>query len=344
MERVGWNFDNLIPKSIYDNVNTLNENHFKQSTIDFDSSEQDKCFRKSAIIHRIVRNEVKQLLVPGAKYLDIVEFVEKRILELRGQIAFPVGLNVNNIAAHDSAYPCDERILEDGDIVKIDIGVHIDGNIIDSAFTHIIGDDDKYKPLLDATMDATYTGISLSGVDTRLIEISEGICEVINSYEFMSEGELCRINPISNLGGHNILPYQIHGGKLILCVPNKAQEGMKMEENEIYAIETFASTGTGVLKIEKDFEKVTHYQLDKKSSVTNFTKYVKEYRGTLPFANRWSPKFLFSQELFDSVKYKNVMSFPPLYDTNGTYTSQFEHTIKIKENGCIEIFSLGEDY
>ena len=106
-------------------------------------------FRKAAIIHRLARAHAKKLLVNGEKYIDVVKSIENIIHKLSGSIgeynnniAFPIGLSVNEIAAHDTAMEEDTRVLKNGDIVKCDIGVHVDGNIIDSAFTHIVGETD----------------------------------------------------------------------------------------------------------------------------------------------------------------------------------------------------------
>lgn len=62
------------------------------------------------------------------------------------------------------------------------------------------------------------------------------------------------VKPIRNLNGHSIGPYQIHGGKSVPIV--KGGEQTKMEEGELFAIETFGSTGKGYVR--EDLE-CSHY-------------------------------------------------------------------------------------
>ena len=65
----------------------------------------------------------------------------------------------------------------------------------------------------------------------------------MESYEVEVNGKTYPVKPVRNLSGHNIKQYQIHGGKSIPFVKTKDQT--KMEEGEIFACETFGSTGRG---------------------------------------------------------------------------------------------------
>nr|XP_047140873.1 methionine aminopeptidase 2-like [Hydra vulgaris] len=204
-------------------------------------------FRRASVIHKIARKKALSMLYSNGKLADLVDAVEEIILKLCNQdpktyylhgshknnssgLAFPVGVNINNIVAHDSKIvnqngKSDQRIFFNGDVVKIDIGVHINGRIIDSAFTHIVTDkpgvhdsDNIYNPVLDASRDSMFNAVKMAGPDQRLDEISECIDEIIRSYEVtMGSNEITiPIRPVKGIGGHNIKQYQIHGGKLIL--------------------------------------------------------------------------------------------------------------------------------
>jgi methionyl aminopeptidase len=306
--------------------------------------------KKAADIHYKVRNECRNLIQSKTKYIDIVNNYYdsiKKYSDDKSGIAFPLGFSINNICAHDSSYSGDKRILNKNDIIKIDLGIHYNGYIIDSAQTLIVDNEinnmnDNIKNLLNSTIDATNIAIKNAGVDVRLYELSELIYETINSYD--------NIKPISALGGHNIEHYQIHGGKLILCKPHEIQKDMKMLENEIFAIETFASTGTGNLLY---CDNITHYkqikndkQSDKFMKLFDIKDYIKNRKG-LPFNYDWikdckSDKI--KKELNNLVKKNIVEQYPPLSDINkNSYTSQLEHTIFIKENGIINLSNF-EDY
>jgi len=383
LHHYGWEFNNVTQKNFFTPESVFIDNDNK--IINFtdvvssssDNTEKEKMlenFRRAAVIHKIVRSNGKKLLKEGAKYWDIVRSIEDDVLRFtkcddrknyfsnlskyKNGIAFPVGFSVNEIAAHDTSYPDDDRLLDNGDIVKIDIGVMYDGYIIDSAFTHIIKKDDTadspYDSLLQASADATYSAISISGVDARLYELSETIEEIISSYEVDLGHKTIQISPIRGLGGHNILHNKVHGDKLILCIPHKIQEDMKMEDGEVYAIETYASTGYG--EITKK-EEVNHISFNTSKVDKKTVKFMNRKnksgledwlfaRGDLPFTPHWCEDAGLKNSLFYIKKYVEsgiVSIYPPLTDTIHSKTSQFEHTIYIKESG-VEILSLGDDY
>jgi len=311
--------------------------------------------KKAANIHYIIRTECMGCLKPGMKYFDIVKNYEEEIKKYSSDntgIAFPIGFSVNNICAHDSSYQSDNRVLKKGDILKVDIGVHSNGYIIDSATTHVIDTpfeqlDDNTQNLIKSTREATNIAIKNSGVDARIYEISELIYETITSYD--------GIQPIYALGGHNIKQYQIHAGKLILCKPHEIQKDMKMLEGEIYAVETFASNRTGNIKELKDNkDTITHYM--QKINNKNTEKYMKGYdisnfikkRNMLPFNIYWSidnkNSLKIKKEINDLCRLNIVEAYPAYTDVDNTaLTSQSEHTIFIKESN-IEILSKFNDY
>jgi len=123
--------------------------------------------------------------------------------------------------------------------MKIDFGTHIKGLLVDCAFT--VAFNPIYDNLLLAVKDATNTGLRLAGVDARMSEIGEAIQEAMESYEVEINGKTHQVKAIRNLSGHSIEPYHIHAGKQVPIV--KGSSSQRMEEGELYAIETFGSTG-----------------------------------------------------------------------------------------------------
>jgi methionyl aminopeptidase len=106
---------------------------------------------------------------------------------LEAGLAFPTGCSLNNCAAHYTPNAGDETVLQYDDVCKIDFGTHINGHIIDSAFT--VAFNPKYDKLLEAVRAATNTGIKEAGIDVRLCDIGEAIQEVMESYEIELEGK-----------------------------------------------------------------------------------------------------------------------------------------------------------
>ena len=132
--------------------------------------------------------------------------------------------------------------------MKVDFGVHVNGRILDSAFT--MSFEHTWDRLLEAVKDATNTGVREAGIDVRMCDIGEAIQEVMESYEVEVGGKVHPVKSISNLNGHSITPYSIHGGPHGKSVPIVKQFGRerderRMEEGEYFAIETFGSTGRG---------------------------------------------------------------------------------------------------
>ena len=100
---------------------------------------------KAANAHKKVGTTIRSSIKPGMSLKDIVLLVEDNIKKeilfdinspLDKGIAFPVGLSLNNCAAHYTPnYNENTIILKESDILKIDYGIHVNGIIIDSAFT-----------------------------------------------------------------------------------------------------------------------------------------------------------------------------------------------------------------
>lgn len=354
IEHVPWSFDYVPNRFIYTIAPcTIENKYFQKGELkDYPMLNLEK-YRKASIIHRLVRDGIKKKLREGVLYTNVVDEAESLVKKFAGtencNFAFPLGISVNEIIAHDTAMIQDDRRFKQNDVTKIDLGIHIDGMIIDSAFTTIIDGDQKmlnfYDPLLQATKDATYTGICLSGVDANLYEISEGIKEVISSYE-LEDGT--QINPVVGLGGHNIKPYELHAGKLILSVPHVSQKSMKMEEGEFYAVETYASTGNGVFK-QRNISECNHFgisngvEINEKTCKNPILIWANR-NGKLPFTQRWIKDIPNAKKhIQDAIKNRFIIAYPPLVDNFKVKTSQYEHTIHIKDKG-VEILSLGKDY
>jgi methionyl aminopeptidase len=82
-------------------------------------------------------------------------------------------------------------------------------------------------------------------------EIGSAIQEVMESYEVEIGGKTFPVKAVRNISGHDILRYHIHGGKQVPFVKNKSRQ--KMEEGEVFAIETFGSTGKGFMDDDVGF-------------------------------------------------------------------------------------------
>lgn len=407
-----WNIDYKNNNNIFriddvDDINVVNDINNEvfvryEDVNDYNAKYEDNSdYRKAAVIHKLARSVARDYLHANGRLADLVDGVENAILKFTKQdpdtyfehgskyngknhagIAFPVSVNINNTVAHDTKIiKCrDDRTFCLGDIVKVSIGVHVNGRIIDSCFTHIIGekagvsyDESMYAPLLEASADSMMSAIKMSGVDARLIEISEVIEEVITSYQINTNSLSIPISPVYNIGGHSMDVNVEHGKKMIFCSPNeKVQGNSKMEEGEIYAMGTYASTGIGNAThntSEPDMN-CTHFMINDSLADVATKKEIKHFRKTdfykwsktrkgLTFSSAW----LYSDLRYNdygiltsephikkldkamelAIQSEQMLCYPPVEDEKSARVSHFQHTIRVGDR-CVEIFSLGDDY
>ncbi|KAH9387377.1 methionyl aminopeptidase, partial [Nematocida major] len=292
--------------------------------------------RIAAQAHRMVRQNAQAMIRPGVTLLEIAEFIENGTRTVLGKgynkgIGFPTGLSLNNCAAHDSPNPKSKPVvLTENDVLKVDFGTHVNGYIIDSAFTVCFNP--EYNNLLLAARESVYECLKLAGPDALIKEIGERAEEVIRSYELTIDGKPVAIRPVSNLNGHSIQQYKIHGGKYIPIV-KQAKNSSRMEVGEFFAIETFATTGSGYVTEKGD---CSHYMIDnprapsKLEGGTALMKYIKETFSTLPFCKRYiDPEVIKAPNPYISylTKIGAIEDYPPLYDQAGSLVAQFEHTL-----------------
>jgi len=298
-------------------------------------------YRHGAETHRQVRQWAQKWIQPGMGLTEIANGIEDSVRALVGHsgleegdaivagMGFPTGLNLNDVAAHYSPNAINNKVFGQDDVMKIDIGVHVNGRIVDSAFTMAF--DHKYDNLLEAAKAATNTGVKEAGIDARLGEIGGAIQETMESYEIELDGKTYPIKSIRNLNGHTIHHYSIHGDKSVPIV--KTEDQTKMEEGDVFAIETFGSTGNGYVR---DHCEVSHYALMadapkvdlRLSSARSLLNTIKKNFGTLPFCRRYLDRIGCDKYLLGLNNLVNtgiVQDYPPLVDKKGSYTAQFEH-------------------
>ena len=191
-------------------------------------------WRRAARISAEARNRGARAVVPGATRRAVADEVESYIRAQGAEPAFPTNLSRNVEAAHYTPSPDDDVRFVEGDIVKVDVGAHLDGAIADTAVTVEVGSSHRQDRLLKAARDAVEAGIAEVRAGVAVDDLSKAIERAIHSGGF---------KPIENLTGHSIERYLLHAGK---SIPNAS--GMstdRLEEGEVVAIEPFATNGAG---------------------------------------------------------------------------------------------------
>jgi methionyl aminopeptidase len=286
-----------------------------------------------------IAQEVKEFIRPKIKVnesaLKLIELTEKKINELGGSCAFPVNLAINNIAAHyTSPRKDDELVINENDLVKLDLGVHVNGYIVDTAFSVNFNESET----LDSIITATDTAVKAAkmmiapGVNTR--EIGERIEEIIRGFDYV---------PIKELGGHQVEQWVVHGTKKL---PNLgSQGGSEIEIGEVYAIEVFASTGVGSVH---NTNTCNIYSLNpyagrvplRRSSSRKILSFINRNYKTLPFAERWLEEEFqmgITFGLQELVRQGKLDAHYVLSERKDAYVAQSEHTVVVTKDGCKQL-------
>jgi methionyl aminopeptidase len=257
----------------------------------------------------------------GALLLEVAELVEELTREKGGEPAFPCNISRNEEAAH--ATPAiDDRTVFGTDLVKLDIGVHVDGYIADSAVTVDLSG--EHGDLVEAAETALAAAIEIihDGVGTG--EIGQVIENAIREHGY---------RPVVNLSGHGLAQYDTH---VRPTIPNtRSEHGPVLKENDVVAIEPFATDGVG---------KVTEgglleiYGLIRARPVRvheakQLLKTLEQYHG-LPFAKRWLPRERLDLALRTLTSAGTLREYPVLREEGGGMVSQAEHTIIVTKDGC----------
>ncbi|NOZ82013.1 MAG: type II methionyl aminopeptidase, partial [Candidatus Micrarchaeota archaeon] len=263
----------------------------------------------------------KKLIRPGKRLLDIAERVEARIVELGGKPAFPVNISLNDVAAHDTPEKNDERTIGKDDYVKLDVGVHVDGFIADTALTVRPSGKDE---LIRCAEEMLKAAIEVFRPGTELSAIGKLIQDVASGFGFSS---------VRNLTGHGLGRFDLHAGSVVpnVYVPVKK----KIVEGEVYAIEPFCTPGDGVVK-EENCAFIYRWVRDVGVRVPAARKILdlgKNKFSRLPFAKRWVdiPEGMLEISLKKLTEAGALHPYMVLREVSGQPVAQAEHTVIVSD-------------
>ncbi|MBD3262113.1 MAG: type II methionyl aminopeptidase [Candidatus Altiarchaeales archaeon] len=291
-----------------------------------EQSEREKILKAGKIASKVRRWSMK-LVKAGAKAVDIADEIEAKIIEENGGLAFPANVCINDVAAHYAPKHMDKTVLGEGDVVSIDLGVHVDGYIGDTAYT--IDLSAEHPKLLEANQKALDETLSMIKPGCKVADIGAKV------YETMVDAGY---KPIENLSGHEVKQYDLHAG---LSIPNiKVPYDWEVEEDMVLAIEPFATDGYGRVIESRGAE--IYSQLEpiktRDRQLRGVIKHISKREG-LPFTSRWYAQKVNPLKLpilLNQLTQQDVLkSYPPLREKEGGCVSQFEHTILVTEKGCV---------
>ena len=280
-------------------------------------------YQQAGRIASQVRENTRNKYLVGNTLFQICESIEADIVSRGGSPAFPVNVSLNEIAAHYTAEPDDQIIVNDGDVLKIDIGVQIHGYFADTAVT--VCYNPKYDAMVKTAETALSEAVKAAKPNAKASDIGKIIENTVSKQGF---------RPIQNLSGHSLKQYTIHAGK---SIPNIWTIGssFSLVVNEAYAIEPFATTidGQGVVyegSIRNIFG-ITSRKPTKDKEVDEFLELIWNRFKTLPFALRWiidKYEEKRARQLMEIlIKKRNIHAYPILVEGKGKVVAQAEHTL-----------------
>jgi methionyl aminopeptidase len=278
-------------------------------------------YREAGALARKVLHQGAGLVKEGASLLEMVEATEAMVTEGGALLAFPLNVSFNEAAAHDTAMPGDERTFARGDLIKVDLGVEVDGYIADTAMSVDLGD---HAVLVEASRAALEAAIAMVRPGVTTGELGTIIQATIEEHGY---------RPVANLTGHGLDRYDLHAKP---SIPNIAMAGgAVLEEGMVFAIEPFATTGSG--KVGEATRVEIYRQVAARPTRLPSAKRVLEAarpRRGLPFSRRWIPGDKVEIGLMTLVRAGILHPFPMLHDEPGSFVSQAEHTLIVTGDGC----------
>ncbi|HMK53471.1 MAG TPA: type II methionyl aminopeptidase [Methanobacteriaceae archaeon] len=299
-------------------------------------------YLKAGKIVKEVRELALKEVSAGMKVLDLVNLIEGEIITKGAFPAFPCNISINEVTAHYTSPPGDESIINGGDLVKIDLGAHVEGFIADSAISvSIEGDNDysseHYNPqfqdeIIEAANEALNTAISTIKAGVEVGKIGKEVEKSIH---------IRGLKPVANLTGHSMDQWILHSG---LSIPNiKENNNHKLEEGDVLAIEPFVTDGVGLVGDMNDafiFRFLRNRPLRMVQARKLLEKIKTEYK-VLPFAQRWlesgEKPVKINMAMRQLISSRAVYPYHVLREKSGARVAQAEHTVIVEPEGCLII-------
>jgi len=335
-----------------------------------DSDDNEQSIAEETVIGKYtaaaeIANRVVKLVaakcVDGASCREVADYGDKLIAEectkvfkkekdLKRGIAFPTCLSVNNCICHFSPIWSEpDYTIKEDDMVKIDLGAHIDGYISVVAHTIVVGASAE-KKVTGRKADVFLAAYYASEAALRLLKPKTDTYSITDIVQKTCKEFDCK--PIEGMLSHQLLRFKIDGQKTIIQNPSEAQrkehEKFEIEENEVYAMDVLVSTGAGVgremdarVSVLKKTEEV--YQLKLKASRTFYAEVGQKF-GSMPFNLRnFDDEKKAKMGVVECVNHKLLSPFQVLYEKPGEYVAQFKFTVLVTPNGSSKITGLPFD-
>jgi len=285
-----------------------------------------EALREAGRVAAAVREMGARRIVAGARVREVCQEVEDEIAKRGAHPAFPVQSSRNETAAHYCPSPEDETAYEDGDLAKLDVGVHVDGYVVDTALTVNVGDRPENRRTVEAARAALEAAIDEIRAGVEIRRLSAVIDSTIRS---------AGLRPMRNLCGHGVGRWTVHCPPPIPNSPDGS--GDRLPSGAVVAIEPFATAGSGLV-VERGEAEVFRFdpeRADDPGVDPEVMGAIRAFRG-LPFARRQLARFSRGRveaALATLRRRRALMAYAPLVEAGGNPVAQAEHTVLVGQGG-----------
>lgn len=323
----------------------------EEKELDLTSHDVVTKYKLSAEIANKALQTVLSECKPKAKVVDLCEKGDSYIREQTGTVyknakkkiekgvAFPTCISVNSTVCHFSPLVGDGTVLEENDIVKIDLGCHIDGFISVVAYTYVV----KEGPVTGRAADVIAAANTAAEVALRLVKPGKKNKDVTEAIQKVAAAYDCKI--AEGVLSHQMKQFVIDGNKVVLGAgnPETRVDDAEFEENEVYAIDIVTSTGEGKLKLLDEKETTIYkravdknYQLKMKASRLIFTEINQKF-PIMPFTARALEDKRARLGLVECVNHELLQPYPVLHEKPGELVAHIKFTVLLMPNGSDKI-------
>lgn len=300
----------------------------------------DEALEKLRRAGKIARQALEHglgLIQEGARLLDVAERTERRILDAGALPGFPVNISIDHVAAHFTPRHNDRKLtFQRGNVVKLDVGVHVDGYIADNARTKEVGTR-NWTGLIRAADEAVAAAVEAMKPGTPMRVVGAAVERTIRAHGY---------KPIENLSGHKVDRYVLHSDKSVPNVEHLRgeREPQTAEAGETYAIEPFATTGAGRVTGQKSsniYRIVERRETGDEAADALLEKVYADFR-TLPFSERWCHRLdrKALRHLQTLLRKRAITGYPILVEAGEGMVAQSENTVVVGEDGARVTTSL----
>ncbi|VDM44912.1 unnamed protein product [Toxocara canis] len=320
-------------------------------------------YAMAADIVNAVMKEVLAAIKEGVEVGTLCDLGDKMILErtskvfkkekevLKG-IAMPTCVSIDNCICHFSPLRSDPPVvLRNGQMVKVDLGAHIDGFIATAAHTVVVGASSSEKV---SGTKANVIMAAYNAMEVAMRMLRPGLYKNMEITDMIDKiASIYKVKPIENMLSHELKKNKIDGEKQIIQNPGEKQRSdmvkCSFEKYEAYAVDILMSTGEGKTRdldtrttVYKKADDLV-YSLKMKASRTFFSAAVNKY-GAMPFTLRsFEDERGAKMGVIECERHALMRPYQVLYERDTEFVAQFKATVLVMPNGLLKITGLPLD-